>query len=173
MRRFFLAGLLLFATARPSLAAFATDAGVNGAQFLKIGAGARPTAMGDAFTAIADDVNATYFNPAGLAQLKTAELTAMRTQWFQNIDYSFGAFAMPTSAGTFGISWPKFVTAVVIGRGIRYFSEGILAVMYGQAAIEFVQKNYGKIGLVFAIVIVISAVIFFSFGRRRIPSIEA
>ena len=77
------------------------------------------------------------------------------------------------SAGTFGISWPKFITAVVIGRGIRYFSEGILAVMYGPSAIEFVHNNYGKIGLVIAIVIVISAVIFFSYGRHRVPSIEA
>jgi uncharacterized membrane protein YdjX (TVP38/TMEM64 family) len=76
------------------------------------------------------------------------------------------------SAGTFGISWPKFLTAVVIGRGIRYFSEGILAVMYGPAAIQFVQRNYGKIGLALAILIVVSALIFFSFGKRRVPSIE-
>src|SRR5205823_6162974 len=45
------------------------------------------------------------------------------------------------SAGTFGISWPRFLTAVVIGRSVRYFSEGILAVMYGPAAIQFVQRN--------------------------------
>jgi membrane protein YqaA with SNARE-associated domain len=77
------------------------------------------------------------------------------------------------SAGTFGISWPKFLTAVVIGRGIRYFSEGILAVMYGPAAIEFVQRNYGKVGLVVAILIVVAAVIFFTVVRRRVSSIEA
>jgi hypothetical protein len=84
----------------------ASDAkvGTSGAQFLKIGAGARPTAMGEAFTAIADDVNAAYFNPAGLGQLERAELTAMQTQWFQGLDYNFGAFALPTSAGTFGVS---------------------------------------------------------------------
>jgi membrane protein YqaA with SNARE-associated domain len=77
------------------------------------------------------------------------------------------------SAGTFGISWPKFLTAVVIGRGIRYFSEGILAVVYGPAAIQFVQNNYGKIGLALAVVIVVSCLLFFSFSRRRVPSIEA
>ena len=70
------------------------------------------------------------------------------------------------------ISWPKFLTAVVIGRGIRYFSEGILAVMYGPAAIQFVQQNYGKVGLAFAIVLVVCALIFFSFARRRLPTIE-
>src|SRR5215470_7869166 len=77
------------------------------------------------------------------------------------------------SAGTFGISWPKFLTAIVIGRGIRYFSEGILAVTYGPAAIQFVQRNYGKIGLVLAVLIVVIGLVFFSFGRRRVPGIEA
>lgn len=75
------------------------------------------------------------------------------------------------SAGTFGISWPKFLTAVVIGRGIRYFSEGILAVMYGPAAIKFVQQNFGKIGLALAILIAVSGLIFFAVRRRS--SVEA
>src|SRR5689334_5131330 len=70
------------------------------------------------------------------------------------------------SAGTFGISWPKFITAVVIGRGIRYFSEGILALLYGPAAIQFVQNNYGKVGLGLAVVIVASAGVFFLTRRR-------
>src|SRR4029077_999821 len=54
------------------------------------------------------------------------------------------------SAGTFGISWPQFLTAVTIGRGIRYLTGGILAVSWGPAAIQFVQKNYGKVGLALA-----------------------
>ena len=70
------------------------------------------------------------------------------------------------SAGTFGISWPKFLTAVVIGRGIRYFSEGILAVIYGPAAIEFVHDNYGKVGLGLAILIAAGALAFFFLSRR-------
>jgi membrane protein YqaA with SNARE-associated domain len=76
------------------------------------------------------------------------------------------------SAGAFGISWPKFITAVLIGRGIRYFSEGILAVVYGPAAIEFVRQNYGRIGMGLAIVIVAGAIVFF-YARRRMRSIEA
>ena len=76
------------------------------------------------------------------------------------------------SAGTFGISWPKFLTAVVIGRGIRYFSEGILAIMYGPAAIRFVQDNYGMMGIGLALLIVAGAIIFF-LTRRRVRSSEA
>ena len=52
------------------------------------------------------------------------------------------------------------------------FSEGILAVIYGPAAIQFVQANYGKVGLGLAFVIVASAVIFF-LTRRRVGNIEA
>lgn len=36
--------------------------------FDELGAGARATAMGQAFTALADDSSATYYNPAGLTQ---------------------------------------------------------------------------------------------------------
>jgi membrane protein YqaA with SNARE-associated domain len=75
------------------------------------------------------------------------------------------------SAGAFGISWPKFLTAIVIGRGIRYFSEGILAVVYGPAAIEFVRNNYGKIGVGLGILIVAGAIVLV-YTRRRMRSIE-
>jgi undecaprenyl-diphosphatase len=76
------------------------------------------------------------------------------------------------SAGAFGISWPKFITAVVIGRGLRYFSEGILAVMYGPLAIQFVRENYPIIGVVVAILIVAAAIVFV-YARRRMRHSEA
>ena len=76
------------------------------------------------------------------------------------------------SAGTFGISWARFLGAVVLGRGIRYLSEGVLAVVYGPAAIEFVHDNYGTIGIIMAVVIV-ACVIVFVYARRRMGSIEA
>ncbi len=42
--------------------------------FSPIGAGARGVGMGGAFIAVADDGTAATFNPAGLAQLRRAEL---------------------------------------------------------------------------------------------------
>src|SRR4051812_24888171 len=84
--------------------AFGKDqAGTSGAAFLKIGPGARPAAMGEAFTGVADDIHSIYWNPAGLSKLTMPELTGMHMQYFQSIQYEFAAFAYPTEKhGTWG-----------------------------------------------------------------------
>jgi membrane protein YqaA with SNARE-associated domain len=69
------------------------------------------------------------------------------------------------SAGAFGVGLPKFIGAVVAGRGIRYFSEGFLAVRYGEPAIDFVQKNFGAIGIGLA-VLILGGAIFYVYSRR-------
>ena len=50
-------------------------------------------------------------------------------------------------AGVAGISVPSFALAIGIGRGIRYFGEGLLAIWYGDRAIEYVAANGRRIGL--------------------------
>lgn len=86
------------------LYAISSTTGTTAAAFLKIPAGARPSGMGETFVAIGDDVNAVYWNPAGLGTLDRAEVTAMHSIWFSDIKYDFLAFAYPTSIGTFGIN---------------------------------------------------------------------
>ena len=41
--------------------------GISSLQFLKIGVGARATALGESFVAISNDASALFWNPAGLA----------------------------------------------------------------------------------------------------------
>lgn len=67
----------------------------TGAAFLKIGVGARPLGMGGGYIAIADDVNAIYWNPGGLAQLRKKEISAMHTEWIDDIKYEFVGYAVP------------------------------------------------------------------------------
>lgn len=50
-----------------SLPVFAAGPGTSAATFLTLGFGARPLALGESFVAVADDVSALYYNPAGLA----------------------------------------------------------------------------------------------------------
>jgi hypothetical protein len=79
------------------------DVGTRGAQFLKIGVGARAIGMGSAYTAVSDDVNAIYWNPAGLNSIEEKQASLMHYIWFENITYQAALYAQPTEYGTFGI----------------------------------------------------------------------
>ncbi len=60
-------------------------AGKYAAEYLSIGVGARALAMGGAFVAVADDASATYWNPAGLVQLRQREVHFMHASRFSNM----------------------------------------------------------------------------------------
>jgi len=56
--------------------------------------------MGGAFTAIADDISAAYWNSAGLAQLQTGEINLLHVSYFESIDYEFIGGAIPLAPGS-------------------------------------------------------------------------
>ena len=70
----------LVASAVPSFGQ-ANKVGTVGFKFLDIGVGARAQAMGEAYTAIADDASAVFWNPAGIANVEKADLFAGYTKW--------------------------------------------------------------------------------------------
>jgi len=76
----------------------------SGNAFLEIGTGARATAMGEAFTGIADDVTSIYWNPAGLGQVDNVQIMLMHNQWFQNVVYEYAAGSLPLLNGALGLS---------------------------------------------------------------------
>jgi membrane protein YqaA with SNARE-associated domain len=51
------------------------------------------------------------------------------------------------SAGLFRLPFAKFLLAVAVGRSVRYFMWGILAVLYGQLAKNFMQQNLPAVGV--------------------------
>lgn len=57
-------------------------------------------------------------------------------------------------AGAAGVSTSRFIMAVGIGRGIRYFGLGLLAVWYGDAALQFLETNGKTVSLGLAVVLV-------------------
>lgn len=80
-------------------------AGISTAQFLKIGVGGRATAMGDAFVALANDVSALYWNPAGLTQFSENQVMFSHNQWVVDINHDFiGAVYHLDETNTFGVS---------------------------------------------------------------------
>ncbi|MBI4056924.1 MAG: PorV/PorQ family protein [Elusimicrobia bacterium] len=78
------------------------DVGTSGAQFLKLGVGARPAGMGEAYSAVADDIFTTYYNPAGLAEFTRPQVGGMHNQYFQSIRHEFASFAVPLREGQRG-----------------------------------------------------------------------
>lgn len=64
-------------------------------------------------------------------------------------------------AGAASVSSWRFALAIVVGRGIRYFGQGYLAVRYGEQAVEIVKQNGAMVGVglaVLALVIGLGAV---------------
>lgn len=68
--------------------------GAAGSQFLKIGVGARGSAM-SANVAVANDLSAIWWNPAGLADVKTIGADFAFTQWFAGFQHLFAAVSLP------------------------------------------------------------------------------
>lgn len=87
--------LALLAAAVPAAFAANSQVGTSAAQFLKLGAGSRAGAMGEAYSAVADDVYAVYYNPAGLTRLTGPQLSAAHAEHFQGISYGFAGFGYP------------------------------------------------------------------------------
>ncbi len=69
------------------------NAGRNGATFLKVGVGAREVALGSAVSAIRNDANQIFWNPAGTALRPDQTLSATLSygSWIGDIDYSAAA----------------------------------------------------------------------------------
>ncbi len=70
--------------------------------------GARPSAMGGAFVAIANDVNAAYWNPAGIVSAGTMQIGVSNqiNQEFLGVNYNLVTGVIPVSDRLgFGFSW--------------------------------------------------------------------
>jgi long-subunit fatty acid transport protein len=58
---------------------------------LKIGPDARGTGMGESFVAVANDVSALYWNPAGLTNAATDQALFSHTEWVVGLKHEFAA----------------------------------------------------------------------------------
>ncbi len=80
------------------------DGGTPG-MFLNYAASPRSLGMGRAYTAIADDAGATYWNPSGLSRILRADLLISYSSLEENTNFSFLSYAQPFyRQGTFALS---------------------------------------------------------------------
>lgn len=77
----------------PAWVAQAEEDPVGTAAMMDIGMGARALGMGGAFIAVADDANAIYYNPAGLALIEGRHVTSLYTSQYGAAGYMAAGYA--------------------------------------------------------------------------------
>ncbi len=86
---------------------------------LDYGFGARAMSLGHAFTALADDPTAVFWNPAGLEYIYRQSFSLFHSTLFEGTLYDFAGYAYPTlHLGTFGFGIARIGTGDVQHRGI-------------------------------------------------------
>jgi len=89
--------VLLFVITSNGFAQIGTStnkAGTTAAQFLKIGVGSRAIGMGGAFTTMPGDLNALYWNPAGIARVYSRQANFNHIDWILDVNYDYSSAAM-------------------------------------------------------------------------------
>jgi len=79
--------------------------GTSSAAFLRIPVGAKGVAMGSAYTSIADDGSAMFWNPGNITNQSKRTLFVHHSSWLPGLDYIYVGFSLPVrSLGVFGIN---------------------------------------------------------------------
>jgi hypothetical protein len=82
-----------------------TAYGTTAAEFLTFAPTARGLALGNSFSALATDVSALHFNPAGLAQMTRPELNASSTTYLVDTKYNWIGIGLPFGGGSRAIGF--------------------------------------------------------------------
>ena len=80
----------------------------SGAEFLNIGINPRALALGNAYSAVADDSSAVYWNPAGLNRIFNSEIFLTRQKWLFDTSIEFLSIANRFRFGVCGFSLSYF-----------------------------------------------------------------
>jgi len=104
--------LLTFCAAVSCSAACYGASGTEGASFLDIPVGARPAALGSAYTALATDAYAPVWNPAGLGFVRQTEVAGQHLSYLESVHDEYLGLAQPAGRGG------------TVGAGIQYLGSG-------------------------------------------------
>ena len=70
-------------------------------------------------------------------------------------------------AGAAAVSPVRFGLAIAIGRGIRYFGQGYLAVLYGEHAADFIKEYGAQLGIGLAVIAAVAAIIIVKVRHKK------
>jgi membrane protein YqaA with SNARE-associated domain len=60
-----------------------------------------------------------------------------------------------------------FTVAVAVGRGLRYYAAGLLALWYGEAALQYIEQHGKEVALVAALMVLVGGIAVVWWQRRR------
>jgi len=119
------------------------NVGTSSFNFLKINVGARAVAMGGAFTGLADDASALYYNPAGIAKFEKTNLIAGYHNYFTDIQSGFLGYIRPNEEKGYALGWyisylnyGTMIKTDIAGNDLGEFGGGDLL-----AAMTFAKKS--------------------------------
>ena len=131
---------LAAAFAAPSLHAV-QNPGTTGAPILQVPMGARAVGMGTAYTGVADDVSAIFYNPAGLSNLNHREISFMVLKSYADQQIEYIAAATPlTRPGLMGDGY------AAIGASVLLSQNGSIEVNRTDSAGQFLGSSSIKAG---------------------------
>lgn len=133
------AWIVLTLTALPLAA---QDEGQAGTESLfKDGFGARASGLGQAYTALANDPSAVFWNPAGLEYVYQQSVMLYHMSLFEGTNYDFIAYAMPTlKLGTFAIGLGRIGTGDITERTASRIALGTFTWETYQAYLSYAKK---------------------------------
>src|SRR5436190_6820165 len=70
-------------------------------------------------------------------------------------------------SGVARMSFARFIIAVAIGRGTRYFGEGLLALRYGDQTMAFIHEHSWTVGIVLTVTLAAGLVVYVVAGRAN------
>ncbi|MEA2062622.1 MAG: PorV/PorQ family protein [Gemmatimonadota bacterium] len=125
-----------------------SSVGRRSAEFLSIPVSARSVGMGDAYTAVVDDISAIYYNPAGLAFLEKTEFMFTRVSMPSEVRYNFAAAAVPLADGQWVIGGfygmlsmdPIEETTILLPNGTGREVDAYSQVLGGSVAYNFSDR---------------------------------
>ncbi len=128
-----------------AVTSYAGDAGTESP--FSVGAGARALAMGGAFTSLADDASAVFYNPAGLSSLQYQEASFMHMSLFEGTVCDFGSWVYPSlSLGGFGAAFMRIGTDDIIRRS-NFAESGTFGYSTSQLLLSYGRRLRGGISM--------------------------
>ena len=137
MKRIFVLIVLSF-----SASTFAQTLRKYSNEFMNIGVDAASLAMSNAVVASTNDVNAVYWNPAGIVNLENDQIAIMHASYFANIaQYDYVAYAKPIDdRSAWGISMIRFGVDDILNTTQLIDNNGIID--YNRIS-KFSTADYG------------------------------